>query len=97
MTTKNHIKHAGENSGSMSGEVMSMVHAGTERLSDVAEAVGEKYEQLAEGVMDRIDSAGQKAKQVRKGMERHVREQPLKSMLIVAGVGFVLGALWRGR
>jgi ElaB/YqjD/DUF883 family membrane-anchored ribosome-binding protein len=97
MTTKSHTKHTGDNSGSMSGEVMSMVHAGTERLSDVAEAVGEKYEQLAEGVMDRIESAGETAKQMKKGVERRVRQQPLKSMLIIAGVGFVLGALWRGR
>ena len=38
-----------------------------------------------------------KAVQIEHGVEDYVRAQPVKSLLIAAGVGLVLGILWRRR
>ena len=38
-----------------------------------------------------------KVQQVERNLAQYVREQPLKSILIAAGVGLVLGRVWRRR
>ena len=39
----------------------------------------------------------EKVRQVEQSIEQYIREQPLKSMLIAAGVGLVLGRFWMRR
>lgn len=36
-------------------------------------------------------------KNIKKGIETHIQEKPLQSLLIVAGIGLVLGVLWNRR
>ena len=96
MNIKAHAKSSNDHH-SVGGDVIGMVHAGTERLNEVVGAAGEKCEELTESVMERIGDAGDKAQEAKKGVERRIREKPFKFLLIATGVGFVLGAIWRGR
>lgn len=65
--------------------------------------MGQQVKEAAREQMGRIrDSAGEyyetgreKALEWEHRFEDYVREQPVKSMLIAAGVGLFLGVLWR--
>jgi len=65
-----------------------------ERLGDAAK---EKYEAVAEGVRTGYRRVRKDAAQLSTDVNEYVRENPGKSILIAAGVGFVIGLLIRGR
>lgn len=44
-----------------------------------------------------LDQGRERAKQLSENMESQIIEMPFRSVLIAAGVGFVLGALWMRR
>ncbi len=61
------------------------------------EMTQEKVEQVRAGAADYAKEGRDKAREVEHSIERYIREQPLKSMLIAAGVGMVLGRFWMRR
>jgi ElaB/YqjD/DUF883 family membrane-anchored ribosome-binding protein len=63
----------------------------------VRETAQEKVEQLRAGAADSAREGRDKVQQVERGFAQYVREQPLKSILIAAGVGLVLGRFWMRR
>jgi len=71
---------------------------------DVQE-LGRVTKDLAGDTINKIrDNAGEyyqqglkKAQGFEKDMEGRIKENPLQAILIAAGVGFVLGALWKRR
>ena len=65
-----------------------------ERLGDAAK---EKYEAVAEGVRTGYCRVRKDAAQLSTDVNEYVRENPGKSILIAAGVGFLVGLLIRGR
>jgi len=61
------------------------------------EMAQEKVEQVRSGAADYANEGREKVRQVERSIEQYIREQPLKSMLIAAGVGLVLGRFWMRR
>lgn len=59
------------------------------------QAAREKYEHLREQAGEYYETGRQQAKEWEQSLEGYVREQPIKSLLIAAGVGLLLGALWK--
>ena len=61
------------------------------------EMAQEKVAQLRASASDYYEEGRDTVQQVERGFEQYIREQPLKSILIAAGVGLVLGGLWMRR
>ena len=61
------------------------------------ELASETMEFLGENAKGYYREGIQGARRLEKNMEGHIRENPVKSLLIAAGIGLVLGALWRRR
>ena len=66
-----------------------------ERAQQVRDQATEKYEQLRDQASQYYDMGRQRAEQIEGDLESYVREQPVKSLLIAAGVGLLLGILWK--
>ena len=73
----------------------------TEDLQDLGgiagDAAQEKLGQLRENASDYYEEGREKVHQVERTFEQFIRDQPLKSILIAAGVGLVLGRFWMRR
>ena len=61
------------------------------------DAAQEKVGQLRDNASDGYEEGREKVHQVKRTFEQFIREQPLKSILIAAGVGLVLGRFWMRR
>jgi ElaB/YqjD/DUF883 family membrane-anchored ribosome-binding protein len=63
----------------------------------VREAAQEKVEQSRTGAAACVREGQDKVQQVERSFAQYVREQPLKSLLIAAGVGLLFGRFWMRR
>ena len=61
----------------------------------VRDAARDKYTQLSDQAQDYYDQGRQKAHEWEEGIESYIQEKPLQSVLIAAGVGVLLGLLWK--
>jgi ElaB/YqjD/DUF883 family membrane-anchored ribosome-binding protein len=61
------------------------------------EMAREKIEQLRAGASGHLEEGRDKVQQAEHSFEQFVRQQPLKSILIAAGVGLLLGGLYMRR
>lgn len=61
------------------------------------EMAEEKVEQLRASASEYCEEGRDKVQQVERSFEQFIRQQPLKSILIAAGVGMLLGGLWMRR
>jgi ElaB/YqjD/DUF883 family membrane-anchored ribosome-binding protein len=61
------------------------------------EMAQEKVGQIRAGATDFTNESREKVRQVERSFEQYVREKPLKSMLIAAGVGMLFGRFWMRR
>lgn len=61
----------------------------------VRDAAREKYDQLSDQAQDYYQQGRQKAQEWEEGLESYIQEKPLQSVLIAAGVGVLLGLLWK--
>ena len=79
--------------------------AGAWMHTDAVQALGKITKNLAEDTMGLLGSNAsdyyqqglQKAQSLEKSIEKTIRENPLQSMAVAAGVGLLLGMLWRRR
>ena len=69
-------------------------HKGGSTLRDTAQ---EKVERLRAGAADCASEGRDTVEQVERSFAQYVREQPLKSILIAAGVGLLFGRFWLRR
>jgi ElaB/YqjD/DUF883 family membrane-anchored ribosome-binding protein len=71
----------------------------TEELREIGghvrDAAREKYENLSEEARAYYEHGKEKAHEWEEGLESYVREKPLRAVLIAAGVGLLLGVLWK--
>ena len=63
--------------------------------SQVRDAASEKVNQLRDQAGEYYEQGKQRAQEWEQGLEDYIREKPIKSLLIAAGVGMLLGVLWK--
>jgi ElaB/YqjD/DUF883 family membrane-anchored ribosome-binding protein len=63
--------------------------------SQVRDSAREKYSELSDQAREYYDQGRQKAQEWEQGLESYVQEKPLQAVLIAAGVGVLLGLLWK--
>ncbi len=61
----------------------------------VREAAGEKFDKLRDQAGDYYTRGRDTAQAWEKSLEEYVQEKPLKAVIIAAGVGVLLGLLWK--
>jgi len=63
--------------------------------AQVQDAAREQYEHLRETAGEYFEEGREKARQWQHDLEDYVQEQPVKALLIAAGVGLFLGVVWK--
>jgi len=61
------------------------------------EVMGETVGMIRENASEYYQQGVKKAQTLEKSLETKIKENPLQALLIAAGVGFVLGAVWKRR
>ena len=92
----------GGNQGNQPGVAQTLRDAGSqisgqarEQMDHLKNQATEYYNQGKDRVQEYYDQGRDKAMEFEQNLEAYVREQPVKSLLIAAGVGCLLGFLWR--
>ena len=65
--------------------------------SQVRDAATEKYSQLRDQASEYYEQGRQRAMEMEQTLEDYVQEKPIQALLIAAGVGMLLGILWKRR
>ena len=63
--------------------------------TQVRDAAEEKFNELRDQASQYYDQGREAAKEWEQGLEDYVQAQPLKALLIAAGVGALVGFFWR--
>ena len=63
--------------------------------SQVRDTATQQYEQLREQATDYYQQGRDRAMEMEQSLEQYVQEKPIQSLLIAAGVGMLLGVLWK--
>lgn len=74
------------------GEVASNIRDTASQLKDQA---AEQFQSARETAAEYYQQGREKASQWEEEVETFVRDQPLKALAIAAGVGLVLGVIWK--
>lgn len=61
------------------------------------ELAEDSYENMKDQVKDVYEQKKQQAQSFEADLEKKIQGSPLKSLLIAAGVGFVIGAIWKSK
>jgi ElaB/YqjD/DUF883 family membrane-anchored ribosome-binding protein len=76
-------------------------HGIADQLHDTAVGLGETIHDVAAGARDMASEKFKKSRDAavrwEHNVEAHIAEKPLQSLMIAAGVGFILGMLWKRR
>lgn len=68
-----------------------------EKIGGIAQDAQEKLGQLNENASGYYEQGQEKVHQIRRALEQFIREEPVKTVLIAAGVGLVFGRFWMRR
>ena len=63
--------------------------------SQLRDTATEQFQNARETASEYYEAGKEKASQWEEQIEAYVREQPLKALAIAAGVGIVLGVIWK--
>jgi len=66
----------------------------TQRAAELRDAAAEQVCGMRDAAGEYIEMGRERAMGFEKTIEQRIREKPLQSMLIAAGVGLVVGAIW---
>ena len=61
----------------------------------VRDAATEKYSQLRDQATEYYEEGRQRATEWEQSLEQYIHEKPLQAVAIAAGVGILLGLLWK--
>jgi len=79
-------------------EKVGEVKRNIEQLGALArKAAQETVGGLRHSALAKLDRKRERASELERGVEGRIRERPLRSVLVAAGVGMILGFLWRRR
>jgi ElaB/YqjD/DUF883 family membrane-anchored ribosome-binding protein len=67
----------------------------SEMAGAVKEAASQQYERARDTAEEYYNQGREKAQQWERNIEEYVQEQPIKALMIAAGVGIVFGILWK--
>ena len=63
--------------------------------SQVRDTATQQYEQLRQQAGDYYEQGRQRAMEMEHSLEQYVQEKPIQALLIAAGVGMLLGMIWK--
>jgi len=63
--------------------------------SQARDAATQTYDQLREQAGDYYEQGRERAREMEQSLEQYVQEKPIQSLLMAAGVGMLLGILWK--
>jgi ElaB/YqjD/DUF883 family membrane-anchored ribosome-binding protein len=66
-----------------------------ERAEQMGQAAQEQLGQIRESAAEYYQQGRERAMEWQQNLEDYIREQPLRSILIAAGAGMLIGVLWR--
>ncbi len=66
-----------------------------DKASNLAEKTGEKIQDLADQGRQATEQFQVVADNFKTAVDKSVKDQPLTTLAIAAGIGFVIGALWK--
>ncbi len=88
-----------EDAKAAAGNLKDTAHQVQENLRDIGgqvrDAATEKYSDLKDQAADYYQQGRERAQEWEAGLEQYVQEKPIQSLLIAAGVGVLVGLLWR--
>ncbi|HEY2588320.1 MAG TPA: hypothetical protein VGI81_21450 [Tepidisphaeraceae bacterium] len=61
----------------------------------VRDQAQQKYNEMSDQAREYYEQGRQKAQEWEQGLESYIQEKPLQAVLIAAGVGVLLGLLWK--
>jgi len=89
---------AGRLANGRMGKQAKKVAQDVSKMGSIARDVAqEEFEHLRESASEYKDQGRDKVQQVERTIEQFIRERPLKTVLIAAGVGLLLGRFWMRR
>ena len=88
MTTVEEIEQAAERLGRQAKDMTDNIR---EMGSTVRDAAQEQYDRARETATAYYEEGRDRMMEMESGFEDYVREQPLKSVLIAVGVGYLIG------
>jgi len=68
-----------------------------EKGQEMTERAREGFESLRETTSEYLEQGREKAQDLGQTLERQIRSQPMMAILVAAGLGFLVGALWSRR
>jgi ElaB/YqjD/DUF883 family membrane-anchored ribosome-binding protein len=78
------------------GETAAQVGENLRNLgSQVRDQATQQYDQLRQQAGDYYEQGRQRAMEYEQTLEQYVHEKPIQSLMIAAGVGMLLGILWK--
>ena len=90
-----------EQAEAMAGKVSDKAAEVTQNLRDFGSHVGDvaqqKYGEVKDRAADYYNRSRDAAQEWEQSLETYVQEKPLQAVLIAAGVGLILGLIWRRR
>ena len=63
--------------------------------SQVRDQASQQYDQLREQAGEYYEQGRQRAMEMEQSLEQYVQEKPIQALLMAAGVGLLLGILWK--
>ena len=92
----NEGNQGGQGGGANLGEAATQVGQNLRDLGgQVRDVATERYEQLRSQATEYYDQGRERAREGEESLETYVQEKPLQAVLIAAGVGVLLGLLWK--
>lgn len=79
-----------EQAGEVTKDLQKMAHI-------AGDAVDENLEQFRENASEYYEYGRDQVHKVERSFEQYIRDQPLKSIFIAAGIGLLLGRFWMRR
>jgi len=77
------------------GRTDDLVEKSTEQFKKVAERVEGYASGAADQVREVSDRTGEVAGNLKKAVDKSVKDQPMATLAMAAALGFILGALWK--
>lgn len=97
----NNPTHESEAGSSAAGDLKHKAAEVGKNLRDMGSQIGDAAREQYEGFRDRTSDYFQqgrdKAKEWENSVENYIQEKPVRALLMAAGIGVLLGLLWRRR